>query len=381
MSALSPKNLTREAIAPDSRIIFMTEGSQLGGAERSCLALANWLHAQGIPAHFLIYEDPANLSRFADHPLPVVALNPAPRAFSKISSLRRYLRSLRPSPFQLLASGYQPALHATLAGDRSFHTLMHDTPSLFSDAGEHHSLSSHLRRWASNRLVAQGLRSGGSTIVTSEFLQKDTLRIFGVQAAIARMGGMASGSRFRPRPVTSELRMLSVSRVESNKRIDWMLRALASLEKKTPTLSSELDWQLDIAGKGSQLDALSLMAKQLGIANRVHFHGFVSDADLSQLYDRAHLFLMPALQGYGIPATEAIYRGIPVLLHRESGVSDILLDTPWATVIHGDEASLLPGLATAIQSLRAGTALNVPPPPIPTEADWAEQVARLCHWI
>ena len=35
---------------------------------------------------------------------------------------------------------------------------------------------------------------------------------------------------------------------------------------------------------------------------------------------------MPAVQGYGIPAIESLQRGIPVLLHRESGVSDILLE-------------------------------------------------------
>jgi glycosyltransferase involved in cell wall biosynthesis len=113
----------------------------------------------------------------------------------------------------------------------------------------------------------------------------------------------------------------------------------------------------------------------------VQFHGYVSDSELQRLYAEAHLFLMPAVQGYGIPAIEALQRGLPVLLHRDSGVSDILLDTPWATVIHGDERGMLPGLQKAIGAVVAGVQLQAPVPCLPTEDEWAERVARLCGWV
>jgi hypothetical protein len=90
---------------------------------------------------------------------------------------------------------------------------------------------------------------------------------------------------------------------------------------------------------------------------------------------------MPAVQGYGIPAIEALSRGIPVLLHRDSGVSDILRSTPWATIIEGDEDAMLPGLRRAIDTVLTGAQLPAPPPSIPTEDDWAERVATLCNWI
>ena len=45
--------------------------------------------------------------------------------------------------------------------------------------------------------------------------------------------------------------MLSVCRIEANKRIDWILRSLAALERATPSLSSRANWRLDLAGKGS----------------------------------------------------------------------------------------------------------------------------------
>jgi glycosyltransferase involved in cell wall biosynthesis len=195
------------------------------------------------------------------------------------------------------------------------------------------------------------------------------------------MGGLAAPDAFRIRPVTGELRMLSVCRIETNKRIDWILRSLAELEHASPSLSSQRAWRLDLAGEGSLVAPLTELAASLGIAGRVHFHGFVPDADLQTFYDQAHLFLMPAVQGYGIPAIESLQRGIPVLLHRESGVSDILLDTPWATVLTGGPERMTATLACAIDSVLQGRHHNVPLPPLPSEEDWAEQVARLCGWV
>jgi glycosyltransferase involved in cell wall biosynthesis len=123
------------------------------------------------------------------------------------------------------------------------------------------------------------------------------------------------------------------------------------------------------------------MAAGLGISSRVHFHGFLSDEALGKLYDLAHLFLMPAIQGYGIPAIESLQRGIPVLLHRESGVSDILLDTPWATVLTGGEPSMLPALRSAIDGVILAKHGSITQPQLPSEDEWAEKVARLCDWV
>jgi glycosyltransferase involved in cell wall biosynthesis len=365
---------------PNSRAIVITEIEAMGGAERSVLALSRWLHQHSFPNHVVTYFDHINLASYADHPLKVVELRPRMRARSKILALRRYFHQssiIAPKP---LMSGYQPALHATLAGLRGFHCLMHDTPSLFENA-ESLNLKRRLVRGVSDLITGYGLRSGGHTIVTSEYLRRECRRIFHIHTDIARMGGFITATAFRPRPVTGELRILSVSRIEPNKRIDWILRALAALQTETPARSDRINWHLDIAGNGSALESMQQLAASLNIAHRVYFHGYVPDAELETLFRQAHLFLMPAVQGYGIPAIEALSRGIPVLLHRESGVSDILRKTPWAVVIKGDEATMLPGLRTAIENVTSGAQLSAPLPSLPTEDEWAERVATLCSWL
>jgi glycosyltransferase involved in cell wall biosynthesis len=286
-----------------------------------------------------------------------------------------------------LLSGYQPALHGTLAGMRGFHTLMHDTAALFGDA-EYRSTKDKIRIAICNRIIGHGLRTGGNTIVTSEYLRSECRRDFNIEARIARMGGLSPTSDSVPgavptpiRPVDTQLRMFSVCRIEANKRIDWLIRSLAELERSETPLSSRIDWRFDLAGSGSLIPSLREMAQSLGIGNRIHFHGFVSDEDLEHLFAQTHLFLMPAVQGYGIPAIESLQRGIPVLLHRESGVSDILLDTPWATVLTGGEENLTAALRIAIDDVLQGRHHSIAQPNLPTEDTWAEQVALLCGWV
>ncbi len=369
----------RETSPGDSRTIFIAEIEQFGGAERSLLALSNWLYRQGLAHHFLTYFDHCSLAGYASHPIEVVELKPGSGAGAKVRSLRHYFKEQPQLSHQPLLSGYQPALHATLAGVRGFHDLMHDTPSLFGDE-EVRSVAGRLRITVSNRIIGHGLRSGGKTIVTSEYLRDECRRDFGVEAEIARMGGAGGGS-FRMRVVEEQLRMFSVSRVEPNKRIDWMLRSLAEQERGEAPLSSRVDWRLDVAGRGSLIPMLQEMAAGLGIGDRVHFHGFVLDESLEELFSQAHLFLMPAVQGYGIPAIEALQRGVPVLLHRESGVSDILRETPWATVLNGGEEAMTGALRSALEGVLQGRHHGVALPHLPTEDEWAERVAGLCGWV
>src|SRR5580704_9024663 len=104
----------------DACPIVITEIVQFGGAERSVLALARWLDQRGLPSQVVTYADPCGLARYTTHPLTVVELKATgPR--NRIAALRAWSRSRAADAPQVLLSGYQPALHATLAGMRGFH--------------------------------------------------------------------------------------------------------------------------------------------------------------------------------------------------------------------------------------------------------------------
>jgi glycosyltransferase involved in cell wall biosynthesis len=369
----------KSALTPE-HIIFVPEIEAFGGAERGVLALCRWLDDNSMQHRVLLYRDRIGLGKYAGYPLPTVELGPPPKPLKKVASLRRYFAGVRPDGAKPLMAGSQAALHATLAGLKGFHTLMFDTPTLASDEGRIDTPTKWLRRKVTDRILRWGLRSGGKTIVNCDYLREECRQRYGGDIVISRMGGMQANEHFRPRIVDDRLRMLTVSRVEKNKRIDWIIRSLAALEHRPEPLSRRIGWHLDVVGKGALIEPLRAEAQDIGVGHRVTFHGFVDDQKLAALYDAAHLFLMPARQGYGLPALEALYRGIPVLVHRESGVSDILLDTRWCVVMQGGETHMPAAIEKSIGSLLNREHACAALPPIPTETEWAESVARLCGW-
>src|SRR5437868_9554961 len=131
--------------------IVITEIEQFGGAERSVLALARWMHERGLQCQVVTYIDHCGLAKYAAHPLEVIELN-AVGTRNGIAALGAWARARGPNATQVLMSGYQPALHGTLAGLRSFHDLMHDTPTLFSDPAKR-SVKERLRLAVSNKIV------------------------------------------------------------------------------------------------------------------------------------------------------------------------------------------------------------------------------------
>jgi len=64
---------------------------------------------------------------------------------------------------------------------------------------------------------------------------------------------------------------------------------------------------------------------RLGITDRVHFTGFVPDADLVHLYAAAQAFVFPSyLEGFGLPAVEALACGAAVVASNRGSLPEVL---------------------------------------------------------
>jgi len=82
---------------------------------------------------------------------------------------------------------------------------------------------------------------------------------------------------------------------------------------------------LAVAGKteGLNRDIVDL-PKKLGIGERVKFLGFVSDADLKDLYASAEVFLFPSYyEGFGFPPLEAMAMGCPVVASDRASIPEV----------------------------------------------------------
>lgn len=79
--------------------------------------------------------------------------------------------------------------------------------------------------------------------------------------------------------------VLFVGRLDEEKRVDVLLRAVGLV----PRLHAE------IVGDGSRRAEWERLARDLGIADRVRFRGFVSEEDLLDAYAAADVFCMPGI--------------------------------------------------------------------------------------
>ena len=62
-----------------------------------------------------------------------------------------------------------------------------------------------------------------------------------------------------------------------------------------------------------------------GISDRVLFAGFLRGKELEEMYQAADIFVLPSVsEPFGLTPLEALANGTPVLLSKQSGVSEVI---------------------------------------------------------
>ncbi|HEY4095214.1 MAG TPA: glycosyltransferase family 1 protein [Baekduia sp.] len=91
-------------------------------------------------------------------------------------------------------------------------------------------------------------------------------------------------------------------------------------------------------------EQLRALAAELGVAGRVRFVDWVSDADLEALYRLATAVLLPSrLEGFGLPVLEAMARGVPVVCSSTTSLGEVAGDA--ALLVDPDDQ---PGIDAAV---------------------------------
>jgi len=80
-----------------------------------------------------------------------------------------------------------------------------------------------------------------------------------------------------------------------------------------------------MAGSGDLMHRAVEMAAELGIGHKVLFTGFLGGQDVQKIYKMADLYVMPSVsEPFGIAPLEALDNDVPVIISKQSGVSEVL---------------------------------------------------------
>ena len=141
--------------------------------------------------------------------------------------------------------------------------------------------------------------------------------------------------------INSRVKLLSVSRLITRKRIEMIIDAVQALKLNGHCV------HLTIAGEGDLLQCLMAQVKTLSLHDEVTFLGIVPPEKVPNLYREHDIFLMASIhEGMSNAMLEAMASGLPVVTTPCEGVSELVVDN--GVVLESSTAS---EMATAISHL------------------------------
>jgi glycosyltransferase involved in cell wall biosynthesis len=141
-----------------------------------------------------------------------------------------------------------------------------------------------------------------------------------------------------------DVRLIFVGRIVRTKGVRDAIRALA--------LAGDIPAVFDVVGDGFDRAACESLAAELGVAKRVHFHGWLPHSQIGSLYRAADVFLFPSYREPGGNVIfEAMGHGLPAIVSDLGGPANVVDDTCGIRVHPVEPEQYARDLATAITSL------------------------------
>jgi len=113
--------------------------------------------------------------------------------------------------------------------------------------------------------------------------------------------------------------VLFLGRVTFQKGPEYFVQAAARVLEHVP------DATFVMAGSGDMLPRMKAMVESLGITDSFRFPGFVRGAELERTFSTADVYVMPSVsEPFGIAPLEAMSYDRPVIVSKQSGVSEVL---------------------------------------------------------
>ena len=186
-----------------------------------------------------------------------------------------------------------------------------------------------------NTRIAQyekdGVQSADRVIAVSEFTRKILVSRYGMDKAkcdvvyngverAVNNGKQLSEPVVPPAGIKKDEKVvLYLGRVTMQKGPEYFIAAAKKVLEKMDNV------KFVVAGSGDQIERTIEQAAKAGIGSKITFTGFLHGADVRRVYEMADVYVMPSVsEPFGIAPLEAIAHNVPVIISRQSGVSEVI---------------------------------------------------------
>jgi glycosyltransferase involved in cell wall biosynthesis len=182
-------------------------------------------------------------------------------------------------------------------------------------------------------LEKKGMEEANVVIAVSQFTKDLIIREYEIPENKIRVvhngideSTLPSGSgalpRLRQLKATGYKLVLYLGRVTLQKGPDYFVRMAKRVCERDPKILFVL------SGSGDMEARVMNLAAELHVSDKVLFTGHVAGTERHEMYAAADLFVMPSVsEPFGITALEAMKIGVPVLVSKQSGISEVARHT------------------------------------------------------
>ncbi len=172
-------------------------------------------------------------------------------------------------------------------------------------------------------LERQGMHAADKIIAVSNFTRNIVIQRYGIHpdkvvaihnAVLPLNQGVNQYDKY-----FNEKLVTFLGRITFQKGPDYFVEAAAKVLKRDSNV------RFVMAGSGDMLYKVIKRTAQLRISSKFHFTGFLKGAEVDRIFAMSDVYVMPSVsEPFGISPLEAMRSNVPVIISKQSGVSEIL---------------------------------------------------------